>query len=110
MLTEEDRALGHRLAAGWLERAGETEALVLAEHWERGGERERAARAYLGAARKALGGGDFGAALERAGRGDACGAAGELAGELLLVRAEAHKWRGEHTEAAAGAAGALALL
>ncbi|EYF03115.1 Serine/threonine protein kinase [Chondromyces apiculatus DSM 436] len=37
LLTEEDRALGHRLAAEWLEGAGEADPLVLAAHLERGG-------------------------------------------------------------------------
>ncbi|WP_437277542.1 protein kinase [Sorangium sp. So ce375] len=57
-LTEEDRALGHRLAAGWLEAAGETDPLVLAAHCERGGLTARAASllvrgAELAAARRA---------------------------------------------------------
>ena len=32
MLTESDRALGHKLALGWLERKGESDRLLLAEH------------------------------------------------------------------------------
>ena len=36
MLTENDRRLGHRLAGKWLRAAGETNALVLAEHFEKG--------------------------------------------------------------------------
>src|SRR5207302_934930 len=42
MLTDEDRRLGHRLAAEWLERAGESDPLVLGEHFDRGGDRARA--------------------------------------------------------------------
>ncbi|WP_437676766.1 serine/threonine-protein kinase [Sorangium sp. So ce131] len=42
-LTEDDRALGHRLAAEWLEAAGEADPLVLAAHCERGGLTARAA-------------------------------------------------------------------
>ena len=42
MLTESDRVLGHRLAAAYLEAQGESDALVLAEHWERGREPDRA--------------------------------------------------------------------
>ncbi|WP_437588673.1 serine/threonine-protein kinase [Sorangium sp. So ce1000] len=57
-LTEEDRALGHRLAADWLEAAGEADPLVLAAHCERGGLTARAASllvrgAELAAARRA---------------------------------------------------------
>ena len=46
MLTRADRALGHRLAGSFLESAGEASAVVLADHFERGGEPERAAGAY----------------------------------------------------------------
>ncbi|HTB79218.1 MAG TPA: protein kinase, partial [Polyangiaceae bacterium] len=42
MLTDDDRATGHRLAGGWLERAGEKDALTMADHFERGGEPARA--------------------------------------------------------------------
>src|SRR6185369_9465458 len=42
MLTAEDRALGHRLAASFLEQRGEGDPMVLAEHFERGGEPARA--------------------------------------------------------------------
>ncbi len=42
MLTDADRALGHRLAAEWLVRVDERESLRLAEHFERGGSPERA--------------------------------------------------------------------
>jgi predicted ATPase len=45
MLTEGDRVAGHWLAGQWLEQAGETDALILEEHFERcgrGGEPSRA--------------------------------------------------------------------
>ncbi|WP_170319455.1 serine/threonine-protein kinase PknK [Polyangium spumosum] len=42
MLTDADRALGHRLAAAWLAQKGERDA-VLAEHFLRGGDEARAA-------------------------------------------------------------------
>ena len=50
MLTEEDRSLGHRLAAGWLVEHGESDPLVIAEHFERGKDASRAAAHYLRAA------------------------------------------------------------
>ena len=53
MLTDEDRALGHRLAGAWLERAGEGDATLLAEHFERGSEGARARRWYAVAAERA---------------------------------------------------------
>src|SRR5205814_8851435 len=76
MLTAQDLALGHALAGAWLERRGETEAAVLAEHFERGRERARAATWYRRAAEQALAGNDIDAAIARAERGVACGAAG----------------------------------
>jgi tetratricopeptide (TPR) repeat protein len=98
MLTESDRALGHRLAAAWLEQKGERDALVLAEHLERGGEPERAVAFYRRAAEQALGGDDFAAAIARAERG-AAHAKGETLGALRLIEAEAHKWMGSAAEA-----------
>ena len=108
--TDEDRALGHRLAGAWLESAGETDAFVLAEHFHQGGEPARALGFYLEAAEQALEGNDFAAALDRAARGLASGADGEVEGALVVVQAEAHKWLGNNVEAEAAGARALALL
>jgi tetratricopeptide (TPR) repeat protein len=44
-LTEEDRTLGHRLAAQWLQRVGE-DGEVVAIHWLASGERSRAAASF----------------------------------------------------------------
>ncbi|HVG59990.1 MAG TPA: protein kinase [Hyalangium sp.] len=110
MLTEEDRALGHRLAGSWLERMGDRDAIVLAEHFDRGGEPERAVAWYCRAAEQALAASDLSAALQRAERAVACGASGELLGTLSLVRAEAHAWRGENTEAERWAVEAMRVL
>ncbi|APR76696.1 Adenylate cyclase [Minicystis rosea] len=97
-LTGGDRALGHLLAAAWLTQKGERDALVLAEHLERGGEPERAVLFYQRAAEQALEGDDFGAAIARAERG-AAHARGETLGALRLLEAEAHKWMGSAAEA-----------
>ena len=56
MLTDDDRALAHRLAADWLERAGEDDPVLLAEHRERGGDADGAFRGYLAAAAAARAG------------------------------------------------------
>src|SRR5262249_17512232 len=72
MLTDEDRALGHRLAAEWLEPRGEQDMLVLAEHFEKGGSGERAGHCYLRAAERARSSGDNMAALAHVRRGLAC--------------------------------------
>ena len=105
-LSPADRALGHRLSAAWLEQKGEREALVLAEHLERGGEPERAVAHYRRAAEQALEGDDFAAAIARAERG-AAHAAGEELGTLRLIEAEAHKWMGSAAEAERCAAEAM---
>jgi eukaryotic-like serine/threonine-protein kinase len=101
MLTPEDRELGHRLAAGWLEKTGERDAMVLAEHWERGNEPGRAVLFYLRAAEQALEGNDLELAISRAERGIQEGAQGSVLGSLLLVQLEAYHWRGESEAEAA---------
>jgi len=110
MLTDKDRTIGHKLAAQWLEKMGESEAVVLAEHLERGGEPKRAITFYRRAAAQALEGNDLEACLARADRGIACGADGEVLGRLLLRKAEAHRWRGENQMAKECAQQALELL
>lgn len=94
-LTEADKKLGHRLAGIWLESQGETDSMLLAQHFERGGDALRAAGAYRRAAEQALGADDLGAAIERAEHGVSCGATGEALGALRLVQSEAHNWQGE---------------
>jgi hypothetical protein len=106
-LTAGDRALGHRLAGEWLEKAGESEAIVLAEHFERGGETRRAAGWYRRAAEQALEGNDLAASIARAQHGIACGAEGENKAALHRVQAEARRWRGENAEAQSCAAEAM---
>jgi tetratricopeptide (TPR) repeat protein len=95
MLTEPDRALGHRLAGEWLERASHPDDMAVAEHLRRGGEPARAVAWYRRAAERALEASDMAAVLVRVERGIACGAAGEDEGALRLCEAEAHVWRGE---------------
>jgi tetratricopeptide (TPR) repeat protein len=109
-LTPADRALGHRLAAAWLEEVGERDAVVLAEHAERGERLAEAARWYRRAAEQALEANDVAAALARAERGVACGAAGEDLGGLRRVQADAHGMRGESTAAEVRAIEAIELL
>ncbi|WP_437969915.1 protein kinase [Sorangium sp. So ce260] len=110
MLTEEDRALGHRLAGAWLERAAEPSAAVIAEHLDRGGERARAAELYRRAAAQAFAANDFDAVLRWAERALSLGASGEARGELLLLRTEARRWRGDLAEFGQCAQRALGVL
>ncbi len=54
MLTDEDRVTGHRLAGQWLQDIGETEAIVLAEHFAGAGAANEAIDWYQRAAEQAL--------------------------------------------------------
>jgi tetratricopeptide (TPR) repeat protein len=100
MLTEKDRALGHRLAAEWLQEAGENDPIVLAEHFERAGDPERAGTFYLHAAEEAIVGLDVNGAMARARRGLECGVADALRIRILGLLSEAHVWRSEWSLAA----------
>jgi tetratricopeptide (TPR) repeat protein len=106
-LTENDRQLGHRLAGDWLERAGESDAITLAEHFERGGDLARSVRWFQRAAEQALEGNDFASSITRAQRGIDAGAQDDVMGALLRVQAEAHKWRGDYEKADATARAAM---
>lgn len=109
MLPAAERTLGHRTAASWLETTGEREALVLAEHFERGGAPERAVTWFRRAAEQALEGDDFMAAITRAERG-AGHAKGDLLGALRLIQVEAHRWRGSAADAERCAVEAMAAF
>ena len=102
MLTPADRTLGHQLAGEWLERRGERDPLVLAEHFDRGGQGARAAAYYLHAATSAVGAGDSDLALRRARQGLAAGAVDEMRIELLGVVLEAKIWKVERDPDDAG--------
>lgn len=96
MLTDHDRVLGHRLAAEWLTKAGEHDSFVLANHFDRGGDRARAAAAYGRAAEQALEANDLEAVLDRTWRGSRLGAKGEALAHLRLLEATAYHWRAEY--------------
>jgi hypothetical protein len=96
MTTDEDRRVGHALAGEWLEAAGETDPVVLAEHFERGGRADRAAAQWARAAGRALDGDDLDTALARAERGLDARPAPAVQAELLLAKAAVKRWRGEY--------------
>jgi tetratricopeptide (TPR) repeat protein len=108
-LTDADRALGHRLAGAWLSAHGDPDALVLAEHWSRAGDAERAGRAYARAAEQAYRAGDAAAAVRHARRGLAFTLPTEVRAALLGVLCEAYMWRSEWDSAASLVEEALAL-
>ncbi len=109
-LTDSDRAVGHRLAGFWLENAGEADPAILALHFERGDAPDRAAVFHLRAADKALRGNDFGHAIDHAETSRRFAEDAWVRGEARLIAAEAHRWRGELTEAAFSAEEAINLL
>jgi tetratricopeptide (TPR) repeat protein len=109
-MTEEDRALAHRLAGEWLESGREAQPLVLAEHFERGRVPERAAALYCAAAEKALEANDLSLVIRCVDRGVQQGATGEVLGELAWRKAEAHQWRGESAESEAASIEAMRWL
>ncbi len=98
MLTEEDRAHAHRLAAHRLA-AEDRDPAVLAWHFEHGGAPAQAVERYKVAALRALAANDFETAIARGRRAEACGAQGKTLGEVARILADAYLWRGE-TEAA----------
>jgi len=100
MLTEEDRELGYRLAGAWLEEHGETDSLILAQHFERGGETRRAVQHYLRAAEQAHRAGDDEAAIARAERGISLGADADTEIGLLGIITETRMWRNQLDAAA----------
>ncbi len=108
MLTARDLETGHRAAGTWLEAAGESDAVALAEHFLRGGEPARSVAWYRRAAELALEGHDLASTIEFAERAIAC--AGEPDGTLRLLQAGAHVWRGEYALAVERGDDALARL
>ncbi len=110
MLTAGDRVLGHRLAGEWLQRAGERDALALAEHFERGDETARAGQAYADAALQAMEGNDFASTVARAERAIGLGADRQLTGRMRALQAEAGRWLCTYAEGETHARDAVACL
>jgi tetratricopeptide (TPR) repeat protein len=110
MLTPKDRRVGHHLAGEWLEAHGEGEPLILAHHYELGGDGRRALGWYKRAAEQALEGNDFVALVEHAERAIACGAEGEVLGDLRTLEVEGYFWRGESEGVERAGAEALAKV
>ncbi|MBX3270106.1 MAG: protein kinase [Sandaracinaceae bacterium] len=109
-LTEADRATAHLLAAGWLEAASQSDPAVVAQHFERAQQPERARGHWVRAAAQALEGQDLDAARAFADRALAAGAEGELAGRAHHAKAEAASWQLQYEPALAAAREAVPLL
>jgi hypothetical protein len=95
---DDDRALGHRLAAAWLEQNGEG-AAVVADHYERGGVRASAGLWWSRAAANAFDVGSLDDALRFGARAISCGLEGEAFGKLTVVLAEARSYSQDDTGA-----------
>jgi len=109
-LTEEDRKLGHKLAAELLESTGGAGPLALAEHFVRGGAPERAIAHLRAAAIKALEGNDLRGAVALAERAIALLPARADLGVLHATCAEACRWMGDYDRAAAHGLAAVDAL
>ena len=99
LLTEEDRRVGHRRAAEYLESAGEHDALAIAEHFEKGLVPVKAAEYFLKAGLRSFECNDLEEALRRGQRGLACSESGQTQGELRTLLTMAHCWRFELEDA-----------
>ncbi|MSP25030.1 MAG: serine/threonine-protein kinase PknK [Myxococcales bacterium] len=109
-LLDEDRRTLHTAAAAWHESVGSTDYGLMAYHCHLGGERAKAASLYARATHVAIASaGHMDAALELAGRGLACGAAGVERARLLVTQALVHSRRARLPEAIAAADEASAL-
>jgi tetratricopeptide (TPR) repeat protein len=108
MLTAEDRRLGHHLAAELALASPDADPGLVAEHFDRAGEGERAAQFYGEAADRSLGAHDLKGSLARATRGLALATSVEVRARLSSIKSVAHRWRGEYVEAFEEAQRALA--
>ena len=99
LLTEADRTLGHKLAGEWLEAHGEV-PMVLAQHYDRGGELALAGTFYLQAGERALQAGDIDGAIARAEQALACGVPEAMRVTPLSILAEGYAWRNDPRQGA----------
>ena len=110
MLPDEDRLTGHYLAGCYLEAVGETDPMVLAEHFQRSRDYDRAIVLYTRATEQAYERNDLDAALRRAERGLSCGAEAETRGALYALQTAAWFWRNDLEKAFRAGSEALTLL
>ena len=109
MLTDDDRVIGHALAAEWLEPRG-SDAAVLARHYELGDRRPNAAAWYVVAAEEALAATDTAAIARHVASAETCDVSGALLGRARLVQADIALWRGDNVAASHGAREAMSLV
>ncbi len=84
LVPDDLKPLGHRLAGAWLEQAGETEPLVLARHYQLGGELARAVHFFIRAGERLFERSDLRAAQQCLEAAMACGPEGA---DMVALRA-----------------------
>lgn len=110
LLTDQDRRVGHRHAAQYLERIGEPDPGVLADHYHEGDDPAAAAPLYCRAADQAIAGHDLATALRRVELGLRCAPAGALLGAMRGLQCYAHFWNDQWETAYPFGGEALELL
>jgi tetratricopeptide (TPR) repeat protein len=110
LVPEEDRCLGHRRAAAYLEAAGEEDPIILAEHWLRGGETAKARACYVRAAHEAFERDDHDGVIAHAQKAVALGSSGEELGTLRSMASSGYFWRRSWKEARTAGEEAMSLL
>jgi hypothetical protein len=95
LLSEQESIAWHSGAAEFLESVGERVALVLAEHYRLGAQKEKAVAYYVRAAEQAFEAHDHDGSLSSADRGLECGADGADRAALQGIRIANGYWRGE---------------
>jgi hypothetical protein len=88
-------AAGHRMAGGWLERMGESDALVLAAHYQRGQRLERAAHFYTRAVERLFEQQELQGTLRCVEAALACGVSGEELNRLRAFQSMVAFWMGQ---------------
>ncbi|WP_437592968.1 protein kinase domain-containing protein [Sorangium sp. So ce1000] len=110
LLDDRDRSVGHAAASWFLERAGEADARVIAEHAERAGDRARALDGFARAAEQAFERHDLEGALSAAERACAHDPEGAQLGRLSALRSSVRFWANDWLGAFEVGQRALALL
>lgn len=116
LLTDEERAVAHRLAAEWLESMASSRSTIagdapeIARHFHLAGDRKRAAMWHVRDAEGALEVGDFTQADDASARAVEAGAGGLLLARARLIQAEAARHAGLGEPMFARASEAMQLL
>ncbi len=93
LLTNSDRTLGHRLAGVFLEKSGEQDPLILAEHFHQGGELAQALPWYERSAEREVMSSDFERAWLCTERGVQCGTQEQQLAIIRSVQCAVHFYR-----------------